>query len=54
MNKLIKVLEAIGETQSIHQNSNIINTLNSKELSQLEQGTTELYCIHSPGDDDDD
>ncbi len=54
MNKLIKVLEQIGETQSVHQTNNILSSINNDELVQLESRSGELYCIPSPGDDDDD
>lgn len=53
MNKLVKILEAIGQSQSLHQNNNILKTLSANELSQLETVSSELYCIHAPGDDDD-
>ena len=54
MNKLIKTLETIGQTDSIHQNIHVQNKLTEMQLLELSKYSEELTCSHFPGDDDDD
>ncbi len=54
MNKLVKILESIGQTDSVHQNSQILNGLTETQIQQLMSKDNELKCSHHPGDDDED
>jgi len=54
MNKLVKILEAIGQSDSIHQNNELMNALSEAQVQQLMTQDHELKCSHHPGDDDDD
>ncbi len=53
MNKLVKILESIGQTDSVHQNNQISHQLSKVQIKQLLSSNNELKCAHHPGDDDD-
>ncbi len=52
MNNIIKVLESIGQSDSVHQNNEITEKLTDTELKQINQINLDLKCSHLPGDDD--
>lgn len=54
MNNIVKILEAIGQTDSVHQNKQIAHQLSDAQIQQLLSNNQELRCIHHPGDDDED
>ena len=53
MNKLVKILENIGQTDSVHQNNQIASQLSDAQVQQLLSLDNELKSAHHPGDDDD-
>ncbi len=59
MKKYIKALEQLGQTSSIQQYQNLDEMINDRRLDHAEvdkmfSQSSELYCFHAPGDDDDD
>lgn len=59
MNKTIKALESLGQSNSIKQYNSLDDMLRKNSLSanlmdDIFKGSSELICFHDPGDDDDD
>lgn len=59
MKNYIKELEQLGQNASIQQYQNLEEMMNDQRLGHTEvdkmfSQSSELYCIHAPGDDDDD
>ena len=58
MTKYIKVLEQLGQTTSIQQYQSLDEMIDERredrvEVDKMFSQSSELYCIHAPGDDDD-
>ena len=58
MTKYIKVLEQLGQTTSIQQYQSLDEMIDDRRVDRVEvdkmfSQSSELYCIHAPGDDDD-
>jgi len=59
MNKTIKALESLGQSNSIKQNNSLDdmlreNSLSANAMDDLFSKSSELISYHAPGDDDDD
>ncbi|WP_223787711.1 hypothetical protein [Marinicella meishanensis] len=59
MKQMIKQLESLGANSSIKQYNSLDDMLSDRMMDQAEVDamftkSSELICIHDPGDDDDD
>jgi hypothetical protein len=59
MNKTIKALESLGQSNSIKQYNSLDdmlreNSLSANVMDDIFNGSSELIIFHAPGDDDDD